>query len=110
MGRAAFVPSLNWPLSIGIKGLLGTIEVAELERGKLLLEDADHLRNSQPTALPHLLKIEVRIDVEVSHLDEIESRLSDQVDQSLYFLLPVCKSWEYKEVDRCIEIFLLRLA
>jgi hypothetical protein len=65
----------SWnPLS---KVFFGAIEIAKLETGKFLLENFNHLKNPHPLPPSHLLKVEVRIDIQISHLEEIEVRPSD---------------------------------
>jgi hypothetical protein len=94
---------------MGIKIFLGAVEITELERRKFPLQDIHHLRNPHPLSSSHGLEIEVWIDIEVSHLDEIEACLSDQFYQSLHFVFPVCESWEDKKIDRSVDSFLFRL-
>jgi len=65
--------------SVG-KGLLGFVEVAEDEVGKFLPYHIHHPRYSNRLASlqVHSLKIEVRVDIEVAHLDRIDVGFPDE--------------------------------
>jgi hypothetical protein len=68
---------------MGKKGFLGAIEITKLKGGKLSFEHIDHLGDSDTLPSSHRFKIEIGVDVEVSHLDEIQVSPSDQRDQPL---------------------------
>jgi hypothetical protein len=91
-----------------VKIFLGAVEVAELEERKFLLKNIHHLRDAYPLTASHGLEIEIRIDVEVSHLDKIEIRILDQFYQSFHFCLSIREPWEYEKINRSIDPFSLR--
>jgi hypothetical protein len=91
------------PLEFVFEFLFGAIEIAEVEVRKLFLKQRHHFRDSHPASSSHRLEVEIRIDIEISHLNEIEARRPDQLDQSFDFFLSICESRKDKEVDRSIE-------
>jgi hypothetical protein len=91
-----------------VKTLFGAVEIAKLEGWTFPLENFNHLGNSHPIAFPHRPKIEVGVDVEVSHLNEIETRLPDKLDQSFDFPFSVRKSGKHEKINRGKDSFSLR--
>jgi hypothetical protein len=88
-----------------IKLFLGAVEITELEERKFILQNINHLRDTYPPTSSHGFEIEVWIDVEVSHLDQIEVRFSNQFYQSLHFFLSICEPREDEEIDRSVDSF-----
>ena len=82
-----------------MKLLSGPVEIAKLEGRKFFFEDIDHLSNAHPLSSSHGLEIEVWINIEVSHLDEVKVCLLDQPYQPFHFVLSVCEPWEHKEIN-----------
>src|SRR4030042_5435188 len=95
---------------MGIKVFLGAVEITELERRKFILEKINHLRDAYSPTSFHGLEIKVWINVEVSHLDQIEACSSDQSDQSFHFFLSVREPWEDEEINRSVDPFALGLS
>ena len=62
------------------KGLLRFIEVTQDEAGKFLPYHIHHLRYSNGLAPPQVnsLEIEVRIDIEVAHLNHVDISFTDE--------------------------------
>ncbi len=97
------------PWTLLSKVFLGAVEIAKLERGKFLFENFDHPPDTHSFASSHGLEIEVRINIEVSHLDEVKVRLPDQPYQSFHFFLPVREPWEDEEIHRGVNPFFFGL-
>jgi hypothetical protein len=86
----------------------GSVKITELERWELPIKNLDHFGNSHSMASSHFFQIEVGIDIEISHLDEIELGPSNQFHPSLHFFLPIGKSRENEKVNGGIDSFFFR--
>jgi len=85
------------------------VEISELEFRKLLLEELDHLCNSHPFSFPHHLQIEVGIDIEIPHLNQVKLCGADQFDQPLDLALSIGEPGKNEKIDGSVETFFFRL-
>src|SRR5512135_3660789 len=92
-----------------MKVLSGPVEIAKLEGRKFLLQDIDHPGNPHSLAFSHRLKVEVGINIEVSHLDEVQARFLNQSYQPFHFFFPVCEPWKNEEIHRGVDPLFFRL-
>ena len=85
--------------------LSGPIEIPELKGGEFPFEPVDHPRDPHPFSSPHLPEVEVWIDVEVTHLNEVKTSRANEMDQVFHLSLLIGEPREDEEIQGGVDPF-----